>query len=118
MDRDESRRSDCFISTEKLETREERRNPESKEENLASDKLEINESRDIPEETRAWTSFGYGKQGTGSSASRRLYRQSNPRGPRVSPSTEENEILIFKPRHDTISVISIEATVGRRTRDG
>lgn len=29
-----------------------------------------------------------------------------------------NEILIFKPRHDTISVISIEATVGRRTRDG
>lgn len=36
---------------------------------------------------------------------------------RVSPS-EENEILIFKPRHDTISVISIESTVGRRTRDG
>lgn len=36
---------------------------------------------------------------------------------RVSPS-KENEILIFKPRHDTISVISIESTVGRRTRDG
>lgn len=32
--------------------------------------------------------------------------------------SKENEILIFKPRHDTISVISIEATVGRRTRDG
>lgn len=36
----------------------------------------------------------------------------------ASTSSEGNEILIFKPSHDTISVISIEATVGRRTRDG
>ena len=54
-------------------------------------------------------------------SSRPRNRIDPPSGPRRAffrgHGSAENEILIFKPRHDTISVISIEATVGRRTRD-